>query len=113
MCIRDRVCWYGSRQLDRLLHDRDTGFLKEMIEESLGGCTAVVCYNDIIAYYLVDELLLAGFKLPADMAIAAFDNTYFSNSPLLTVTTLSHEPHEMGTKAAQALSLIHISPGTR
>ena len=98
-----RVSWYGSRQLDQLLCDRDTGFLKDMIEESLGGCTAVVCYNDIIAYYLVDELLNAGYKLPADMAIAAFDNTYFSNSPLLTVTTLSHEPHEMGTKAAQAV----------
>ena len=37
------------------------------------------------------------------MAVAAFDNTYFSNSDVLTVTTLSHEPHEMGTKAAETV----------
>lgn len=97
------VCWYGSRDLDRLLHDNDTRFLKTMLEESLSSCTAVICYNDIIAYYLIDELQLAGYQLPADMAIAAFDNTYLSNSNILTVTTLSHKPHEMGTRAAEAM----------
>jgi len=99
----DRVCWYGTRELDQLVHKRDTLFLRNMIEEALSSCTAVICYNDIIAYYLVDELLKAGYQLPADMAIAAFDNTYFSNSDILTVTTLSHKPREMGTKAAEAV----------
>lgn len=98
-----RVCWYGSRELDRLMREHDTGFLKQMIVESLPSCTAVICYNDYLAYYLVDELLLAGYQLPADMAVAAFDNTYLSNSNILTVTTLSHEPHEMGIRAAQAV----------
>lgn len=97
------VCWYGSHELDRLLLEKDTQFLKTIIRRSLADCTAVICYNDIIAYYLVDELLLAGYELPADMAVAAFDNTYFSNSDVLTVTTLSHEPHEMGTKAAETV----------
>lgn len=99
----DRVCWYGSRELDKLLHHEDTQFLRAMVKEALASCTAVICYNDIIAYYLVDELLLAGCRLPADMAIAAFDNTYLSNSNILTVTTLSHEPHEMGMRAAEAV----------
>ena len=99
----ERVFWYGSRELDRLLHSRDTRFLRNMVTDCLSGCTAVVCYNDIIAYYLVDELLLAGYELPSGMAITAFDNTYFSNSDILTVTTLSHQPHEMGTRAAEAM----------
>ena len=97
------ICWYGSHDLDRLLHLKDTQFLKEMAAESLSSCTAVVCYNDIIAYYLVNELQSAGCRLPEDMAVAAFDHTYFSNSNILAVTTLSHEPHEMGTKAAEAV----------
>ena len=97
------ICWYSSRDLDRLLHGKDTQFLKEMAAESLSSCTAVVCYNDIIAYYLVDELQSAGYRLPEDMAVAAFDHTYFSSSNILAVTTLSHEPHEMGTKAAEAV----------
>lgn len=98
-----QICWYTSRELDRLLRSRDTRFLKEMLPEVLSSCTAVVCYNDIIAYYLIDVLLQAGYSLPRDMAIAAFDNTYFSNSDILTVTTLSHRPHEMGTRAADAI----------
>lgn len=97
------ICWYGSRDLDRLLHEKETQFLKEMVTESLSSCSAVVCYNDIIAYYLVDELQSAGYRLPEDMAVAAFDHTYFSSSNILAVTTLSHEPHEMGTKAAEAV----------
>ncbi len=98
-----QVCWYDSRRLDKLLHEKDTRFLKEMIRESLSPCSAVVCFNDVIAYYLIEELLLAGYRLPGDMAVAAFDNTYLSNSNILTVTTLSHKPHEMGRKAAQAI----------
>ena len=97
------ICWYGSRDLDRLLHEKETQFLKEMVTESLSSCSAVVCYNDIIAYYLVDELQSAGYRLPEDMAVTAFDHTYFSSSNILAVTTLSHEPHEMGTKAAEAV----------
>lgn len=101
--VDSHVCWYGSDELDRLLLEKDARFLQTMIRRALSTCTAVICYNDIIAYYLVDELLKAGYELPDDMAIAAFDNTYFSNSDVLTVTTLSHEPHEMGTKAAEAV----------
>ncbi len=97
------VCWYGERELRRLMAEQDTSFLKSMAEEALAGCTAVICYNDIIAYHLISVLQLAGYQLPGDMAIAAFDNTYLSNSNILTVTTLSHKPHEMGTRAAQAM----------
>lgn len=97
------VCWYGTPELDMLTENKDTRFLRKMAEESLSSCTAVICHNDLIAYYLADELLLAGCQLPEDMAIAAFDNSYFSSSGIPTVTTLSHQPHEMGTKAADAI----------
>ena len=69
--------------------------LKKIVQDSLESCTAVVCYNDMIAYFLIKELNLAGYHLPDDMAIGAFDNTYLSNSQILTLTTLSHKSHEM------------------
>ena len=37
------------------------------------------------------------------MAVTAFDNTYLSNYGPLSITTLAHRPHEMGTKAAQTV----------
>ncbi len=74
-----------------------------MVQENLSSCTAVVCYNDIIAYHLINVLMQLDYQLPESMAVTAFDNTYFSNSDILTITTLSHHPHEMGTKAAHML----------
>lgn len=104
-----QICWFNSKDLDHLLQERDTHFLGDMVKSSLSSCTAVVCYNDLIAYYLIEVLMDAGYRLPADMAIAAFDNTYLSNSDILTVTTLSHIPHEMGTRAAEMM--IHKKNG--
>ena len=39
----------------------------------------------------------------AGISLAAFDNTYLSNSDILSITTLSHQPHEMGVRAADTL----------
>lgn len=101
--VDDFICWYDSRDLNKLLREKDTSFLREMVQKALAPCTAVVCYNDIIAYHLINVLLAFDYHLPGDMAVTAFDNTYFSNSDILTITTLSHRPHEMGTKAAKSL----------
>lgn len=99
----ERIGWFDSRDLDKLQRFQDTQFLKRFVLESLESCTAVVCYNDMIAYFLIKELNLAGYRLPADMAITAFDNTYLSSSGILCFTTLSHRAHEMGTAAAQLM----------
>lgn len=96
----DRVGWYGSLELDRLLRYQDTGFLKLLAREAWSDCTAVVCYNDVIAYHLIRVFRELGLKLPEQMAVAAFDNTYLSSSEELPFTTLTHRPHEMGTRAA-------------
>ena len=97
------IRWYDSYDLDRLVQARDTRFLRDMIRHSLSGCTAVICYNDQIAYYLIQELRLCGFLIPEDLAVASFDNTYLSSSDMLSMTTLSHRPHEMGTLAAEMM----------
>ena len=97
-----QVCWYDSRDLKKLTHTGDTALLKEIVQE-LSSCTAIVCYNDVLAYHLVQVLLQSGYQLPRDIAVTAFDNTYLSNSDILTITTLSHLPHEMGTRAASTM----------
>ncbi|MCI8269282.1 MAG: substrate-binding domain-containing protein [Lachnospiraceae bacterium] len=99
----NQVCWYDSHDLQKMMNTGDTAFLQRMVQEALSFCTAVVCYNDILAYHLVDVLLQSGYHLPQEMAVTAFDNTYLSNSDILTITTLSHLPHEMGTRAAVTL----------
>lgn len=99
----ERIGWFSSRDLDKLERFQDTGFLKRFVLESLESCTAVICYNDMIAYFLIKELKLAGYRLPDDMALTAFDNTYLSSSGILYFTTLTHRSHEMGNTAARMM----------
>lgn len=98
-----QIGWFNSRESDRLIQKRDTRFLKEMIEDFLPSCTAVICHNDLIAYYLIDELFLAGYHLPGDLTIAAFGNTYWSNTEKLPVINLSHKSREAGSIAAETI----------
>ncbi len=98
-----RIGWYGSAELEALLKDGDNDFLRKIVRRSFAGCSAVICYNDLIAYHLLLVLKEEGFHLPKDMALAAFDNTYLSDTSSLSITTLSHDPHAMGRTAARTL----------
>lgn len=99
----ERISWFHSDDFNKLQQHEDTSFLKKIVQESLNSCTAVVCYNDMIAYFLMKELKLSGYRLPDEMSIVTFDHTYLSNSNHLALTTLGHTPHEMGTRAVQML----------
>lgn len=98
----ERIGWYGASELSRL-QKQDTGFLDTLARETLKDCTAVVCYNDVLAYHLIHTLSRHGLRLPEEMAIAAFDNTYLSSQEYLPFTTLTHAPHEMGRRAAELM----------
>lgn len=98
----ERIGWYGASELSRL-KNQDTGFLDIFAREVLKDCTAVVCYNDFLAYHLIGTLTRRGKRLPEEIAVAAFDNTYLSSRERLPFTTLTHEPHEMGLRAAELM----------
>ena len=100
----NRISWFHSKELKKLEEKQDTLFLKNFIKDCLQDCTAVVCYNDEIAYWMIRELQLAGYTLPQEMAVVSFDNTYLSTSGPLSVTSLSHKPHEMGYTIAQMIT---------
>lgn len=99
----EHIGWFNSDNLKELLYEKNSDFLKKTALRYLSSCTAVVCYNDLIAYHLIQELHFAGYHIPEDIAVASFDNTYLSTSGTPTITSLSHRPHEMGKRAAQAL----------
>lgn len=69
----------------------------------LNDCTAFLCQNDRIAYALLLELRQRGYQVPKEYAIVSFDNTYLSESRILTLTSLTHKPHEITEKAVQTL----------
>lgn len=110
-CLRDlgltlkdeNVGWFVSSDLETLQKRQDTRFLASYSKEQLSGCTAVICYNDEIAYWLVKELSYAGIRVPKDLSVVCFDNSYLSDLSRVRITTLTHRPHEMGRRVADTM----------
>ena len=96
-------CFFDTSQLAALQKKQDTGFLSDFILKQLKNSTAVVCYNDEIAYWLIKELSYKNLRVPEDISVICFDNSYLSELSSVQITSLSHKSHEMGTVAAQML----------
>lgn len=99
----DTVAWFTTEQLVLLEKKQDTRFLSDFIQRNLKSCSAVICHNDEIAYWLIKELSYAGLHVPEDISIVSFDNSYLSELSAPALTSLSHEPHEMASSAVSLL----------
>lgn len=99
----ERILWFTSKEQELLREQAKTDFLQDYIHTNMSECTAVICFNDEIAYWLGRELNHEGYHLPQELSIVAFDNSYLSNADWMTFTTLAHRPHETGTTVAKLI----------
>jgi len=97
------VGWFDTLDIEALRKKQDTRFLTRFIQERLPGCSAVICYNDEAAYWLMKELSYADIHVPHDLSVVCFDNSYLSDLSKIRITTLTHKPHEMGTSVADCI----------
>ncbi len=112
--IYDRsFCWYDTTDRAEMMEPRESRMLHRFLTERLEGSTAVICYNDEVAFLLIRELLAMGRRVPEDVAVVSFDNSYYSQVGPVHITSLWHRQSRMGRVAAE--ELIHIlqgQPGT-
>lgn len=108
----NRFIWYDTQTRAEMMENRDMSYLQFFIKKRLQKATAVICYNDEIAFLLIQELLSAGFRVPEDVAVVSFDNSYYSQMSQVAITSLRHKGQKMGSLAAQQLlQLLHGQPG--
>ena len=98
----ESILWYDTDDRDRLMNGQYNR-LDRFVHSRLTGCTAVVCYNDEIAYTLIRTLLASGSRVPEDCAVVSFDNSHYCSLSPVSITSLAHERHQMGTTAARML----------
>ena len=98
----ERIFWFDTAQREALLAGRDE-WLYAFLRRRLPGCTAVLCYNDEIAYSLIHCLRAEGLRVPEEVAVVSFDNSHYCTSGPVSITSLAHERHQMGSTAAEAL----------
>lgn len=98
-----RIGWYTSAELELLEQKQDTRFLAEFIRRQLDTCTAFICQNDEIAYWMIKELSYAGLTVPQDITVVCFADSYLSELSHVRITTLAHKPHEIARRAADCM----------
>lgn len=94
--------WFSSENRKMLLENDET-VLRFFVCNLPSEDTAIVCYNDEIAFRLIRMLSMHDISVPDGMAVVSFDNSYYCTAGDIGITSLGHAPHAVGTAAANAL----------
>lgn len=63
--------------------------------------TGVFCVNDMVALGVLKELSRRGLRVPRDISLVGFDDSYFSSLLSPALTTVRQEPYLLGQRAAE------------
>ena len=64
---------------------------------------SVVSYNDQIALEVIRALEDAGLKVPEDVSVTGYDDSYLASSGKVPLTTVAHPQEKLGEMAAELL----------
>lgn len=92
-----RVFWVDSEDLKYFKG------MEEYINFRLKGCTAVLCYNDEVAYQLTEACEKRGIRIPEDLSIVSIDNSDLANLAAVPFTSFPHPMDALGRKGAENL----------
>lgn len=65
--------------------------------------SAIACFNDEVAFLLIKELHQFSIRVPEDLSIIGFDDSYLAESNEPKLTTIKHPIYKMGIKTAEML----------
>lgn len=94
----DMVIWFHTE--DRAV--TPARVLRQMIQEGVSA-QGIVCYNDQIAIEVIKELDYMGVKVPEDISVTGYDNSYIAENAKIPITTVAHPHERLGEAAARLL----------
>lgn len=92
-----RMVWIDTDESKQLAYCTDK------ILNRVEACTALLCYNDQIAFQLVRILTERGIRVPEDVSIISIDDSELARHSEIPITSLPHPKEKLGAKAAEQL----------
>lgn len=89
--------WFTSEDMDDFLDVN----IEQLFARRYPDCTALICYNDEIAMRAISYLKKVNKKMPADVSLISFDNSFLS--AFFGISSIHHKKSNLGSKAAEAL----------
>ena len=77
--------------------------IEDYILKRIEGSTAVVCYNDQVAYQLIDIAIRKGIRVPDDLSVVGIDDSYLAGVGKVPITSFIHPKEQLGRKVAENL----------
>lgn len=65
--------------------------------------TGIICYNDELVIALLDVLRQKNIRVPEDISLVGFDNSFLAEVSEVKLTTVQHPQSKMGEKAAEVI----------
>jgi GntR family transcriptional regulator of arabinose operon len=84
--------------------DQDNNLLeniKKFLVSSEAIPTGIICYNDQIALSVLDVLRDLKIKVPEDISIVGYDDSYLAEASEIKLTSVKHPKLDMGIEAAK------------
>ena len=95
----DYIRWYSTKDMEEKLSPK--GFLKTY--RRTRDCTAMIMYNDEVAYSYLDFLRNKGVNVPRDLSLASFDDARLAENEELKIFSVVHPKSELGRLAVRKL----------
>lgn len=92
-----RMVWIDTDESKQLAYCTDK------ILNRLESCTALLCYNDQVAFQLIRLLRDRQIRVPEDVSVISIDDADLAIHSEVQITTLPHPKEKLGAKAAEML----------
>jgi GntR family transcriptional regulator of arabinose operon len=82
---------------------QDLERVADYLFERLEGHTGVLCYNDEVAFKLIQLAQKRGIGIPEDLSVVSIDNSNLADICPVPFTSCFHPKEKLGVKAAENL----------
>lgn len=77
--------------------------IRDLLDSQKHEVTAMFCYNDAVALNIINILREFGLKVPHDVSVIGYDDSYLAEMSEIKLTSIAHPKRKMGTDAAKLI----------